>query len=864
GSCSKQEEGLTYGIAGDCQKYLLCKKGVLEIKDCKKKYYDTVTGKCVEADRAICAVETAPEPEPLPEPIPEPEPEQEEDAEQYDYLCYKVLYGVRVHPTACDRYLVCNKEKATIERCEDGLIFIADFISCSPGSKVTCTAEPDEPTTQSTVVEPEPTFPTTEESGSEEDSSESSGTYDYLCAKTLVGSVAHPETCHKYISCYKYKAKEQSCKKGYAYTSKLHLCIKQKKGACPDDVEEESTTQSTVSSGTYDYLCAKTLVGSVAHPETCNKYISCYKNKAKEQSCKKGYAYTSKLHLCIKQKKGACPDDVEEESTTQSTVVEPEPTFPTTEESGSEEDSSESSGTYDYLCAKTLVGSVAHPETCNKYISCYKNKAKEQSCKKGYAYTSKLHLCIKQKKGACPDDVEEESTTQSTVVEPEPTFPTTEESGSGEDSSESSGTYDYLCAKTLAKEQSCKKGYAYTSKLHLCIKQKNGACPDDVQEESTTQSTVVEPEPTFPTTEESGSGEDSSESSGTYDYLCAKTLVGSIAHPETCNKYISCYKYKAKEQSCKKGYAYTSKLHLCIKQKNGACPDDVQEESTTQSTVVEPEPTFPTTEDTVVEPEPTFPTTEESKSEEDSSESSGTYDYLCAKTLVGSVAHPETCNKYISCYKNKAKEQSCKKGYAYTSKLHLCIKQKNGACPDDVQEESTTQSTVVEPEPTFPTTEESGSGEDSSESSGTYDYLSCPDDVQEESTTQSTVVKPEPTFPTTEESKSEEDSSESSGTYDYLCAKTLESTTQSTVVEPEPTFPTTEESGTGEDSSENSGTYDYLCVNAIQGSVPHPDSCTKYIVCSNSKANEESCKNGYYFSVYLKSCIKGNSETCAE
>uniref|UniRef100_A0A182VNC9 Chitin-binding type-2 domain-containing protein n=1 Tax=Anopheles merus TaxID=30066 RepID=A0A182VNC9_ANOME len=50
----------------------------------------------------------------------------------------------------------------------------------------------------------------------------------------------------------------------------------------------------------------------------------------------------------------------------------------------------------------------------------------------------------------------------------------------------------------------------------------------------------------------------------------------------------------------------------------------------------------------------------------------------------------------------------------------------------------------------------------------------------------------------------------------------------------------------------------------IAGSVPHPDSCTKYIVCSKSKAKEESCNNGYYFSVYLKSCIKGNSETCAE
>uniref|UniRef100_A0A182S7A5 Chitin-binding type-2 domain-containing protein n=1 Tax=Anopheles maculatus TaxID=74869 RepID=A0A182S7A5_9DIPT len=258
GSCSKQEEGATYGIVGDCQKYLVCKKGSLEIKECKSKTdYDTVSGKCVKAGSATCAVETSPEPEPEPEPVPEPEPE--ESPEQYDYLCQKVLYGVRVHPNACDRYLVCSKEKAAIERCAEGFIFVADFISCVPGNKDTCTVQSAEPSTTESVPSGSDESgeskesgsdekPSSEATGSGEESSEApedtTGPYDYLCAKTLLGSVAHPESCKKYISCYKYKGKEESCKKGYAYSSTLHLCVKQKNGGCADAPEEQPTTEA--------------------------------------------------------------------------------------------------------------------------------------------------------------------------------------------------------------------------------------------------------------------------------------------------------------------------------------------------------------------------------------------------------------------------------------------------------------------------------------------------------------------------------------------------------------------------------------------------------------------------------------------
>uniref|UniRef100_A0A182M3Y8 Chitin-binding type-2 domain-containing protein n=1 Tax=Anopheles culicifacies TaxID=139723 RepID=A0A182M3Y8_9DIPT len=209
GSCSKNEEGVTYGVASDCHKYLVCQKGSLAVKECKNKsYYDTITGKCVDASVATCAVETNPEPEPEPEPVPEPE----ESDEQYDYLCQKVLYGVRVHPNACDKYLVCNKDKATIVQCAEGFIFVADFVGCVPGNKVSCTIQSDEPSTTESLptTSVESNESESNESESEEESSETAGQYDYLCVKTLLGSVAHPETCTKYILCYKNKATEQS------------------------------------------------------------------------------------------------------------------------------------------------------------------------------------------------------------------------------------------------------------------------------------------------------------------------------------------------------------------------------------------------------------------------------------------------------------------------------------------------------------------------------------------------------------------------------------------------------------------------------------------------------------------------------
>ncbi|XP_058126104.1 uncharacterized protein LOC131285574 [Anopheles ziemanni] len=652
GDCTKEDEGVTYGVPSDCHQYIVCKKGKLQVKQCESKYnYDTVAAKCVKAKDATCAVEAVPED---PEPVhPEPE-ESQETNEQYDYLCVKVLYGVRVHPNACDKYLVCTKEKATIEQCADGFIFVADAIECVKGNKVSCTVERDEPSTTEAPTEAPTTEPKEKESeesneskpgsgesdsgekskegdsgegDSGEDSKESEGKYDYLCAKKLLGSVAHPESCTKYISCKKYKAKEESCKKGYSYYSLLGLCVKQNNGQCADAPQDPPATEaptepptpvteppksesgesdsgedSKESEGKYDYLCAKKLLGSVAHPESCTKYISCKKYKAKEESCKKGYSYSSKFGLCLKQNNGQCTDAPQEPSATEAPTEPPKPVTkppkPESGESDSGEDSKESEGKYDYLCAKKLLGSVAHPESCTKYISCKKYKAKEESCKKGYSYSTKFGLCVKQTNGQCADGPQEPPATEAPTEAP--TKPDSGESGES-------------------------------------------------------------------------SGETGNETPGKYDYLCENVFIGKCAHPESCTKYISCKKSKAKEENCKKGRYYSVYLQTCIKGNSETCaqgngngaPTTVTEPPTTEAPTTEAPTTVyevPTTEESIPEltppgtgGDPMEPTVE------------------CVEGFTGYVPIESDCTKYVYCFQGEPGERTCMDDYIYYHPFKACL-----------------------------------------------------------------------------------------------------------------------------------------------------------------------------------------------
>ncbi|XP_050098169.1 uncharacterized protein LOC126579014 [Anopheles aquasalis] len=790
--CSKQEEGQTFGIASDCHKYTVCKKGELKVKSCESKYnYDVVTSQCVKINKATCATE------------PTIEDPQESDV-QYDYLCTNVLFGLRIHPQDCDKYISCSGEKAKIEFCADGLIFRSEVIGCVAGDKISCEPLAEEPSTTTSVPDSGESNETgngnasgeSNEAGNGNASGESNetganpeepaGKYDYVCANVFLGSKPHPETCKKYISCYKSKAKEENCKKGYAYSSKLHLCVKQKDASCASNPEDPAPTVAPPTASTASSESGEST-------ETGNGNNSGESNEAGNGSASEESTETGNGNNSGESNEAGNGNASGESNETGANPEEP-------------------AGKYDYVCANVFLGSKPHPETCKKYISCYKSKAKEENCKKGYAYSSKLHLCVKQKDASCASNPEDPAPTVA------PPTASTASSESGESNETGNGN---------ASGESTETGNGNNSG------ESNEAGNGNASGES--NETGANPE----------------EPAGKYDYVCANVFLGSKPHPETCKKYISCYKSKAKEENCKKGYAYSSKLHLCVKQKDASCASNPEDPAPT----VAP-PTASTASSESGESNETGNGNASGESTETGNgnnsgesneagngnasgesnetganpeEPAGKYDYVCANVFLGSKPHPETCKKYISCYKSKAKEENCKKGYAYSSKLHLCVKQKGDSCdsqgagsePTTVTTELVTEpETETQPQTDAPTTTETTTTEITTE-------------VETESEPQ-----PEPTTdaPTTTETTTTE--------------ITTEVETESEP-QPEPTPP-----ATGGDPGSPS------CEGDFTGYLTIENDCVQYVYCYQGEPSVKTCLENYIYYAPFKACLPGDPVTC--
>ncbi|KFB49447.1 hypothetical protein ZHAS_00017553 [Anopheles sinensis] len=424
GDCTKEDEGLTYGVPSDCQQYIVCKKGQLQVKQCEGKYnYDTVTAKCLKDKEATCAVEGVPEdPQPV-DPKPQEPQEPQETNEQYDYLCAKILYGVRVHPSACDKYLVCSKEKATIEHCADGFIFVADAIvfgnlPCVKGNKVSCTVEREEPCITQPPTKPPTTEPKEKES---EESKESKPESD----ESNTGD----------------SSKESTPESGESDSGEISNEVDS------GETGESSGEVGNETPGKYDYICENVASGKRAHPETCTKYISCKKSKAKEQNCKKGRYFSVYLQTCIKGNSETCaqgngndgsstsePTTVTEPSTTEAfttkapTTVTKVPTTeaPTTEAptTATEPPTTEASTTEapttvtepptteqtipeltppgiggdpmqpNVECVEGYTGYLPIENDCSKYVYCFQGVPGERTCIDEYIYYHPFKACL--------------------------------------------------------------------------------------------------------------------------------------------------------------------------------------------------------------------------------------------------------------------------------------------------------------------------------------------------------------------------------------------------------------------------------------------------------------------------------------
>ncbi|XP_055531880.1 basement membrane proteoglycan-like [Wyeomyia smithii] len=211
---------------------------------------------------------------------------------------------------------------------------------------------------------------------------------------------------------------------------------------------------------------------------------------------------------------------------------------------------------------------------------------------------------------------------------------------------------------------------------------------------------------------------------------------------------------------------------------------------------------------------------------------------------------PACCNGAFNCRSGFIWDvYLCAPYYVYDVVQDTCVRLEGDVCPYfaggtttpppvETTTATTEESTTITEEPTTITEEPTTITEEPTT------ITEEPTTITEEPTTiteEPTTITEEPTTIITEEITTEEVGTETDTTNE-------ESTTEAEE-------PTTELAETTEPPI-------ISCETMVNGKLPHPTDCKKYILCLNSNPTVEDCYEGYIFYIPFLTCLPGDGETC--
>nr|XP_019524986.2 peritrophin-44-like isoform X2 [Aedes albopictus] len=98
------------------------------------------------------------------------------------------------------------------------------------------------------------------------------------CHPTITHVISDPDACYRYISCYQGRATVITCPPGHKFVLPLQSCF-------PARVED-------------CFPCPETGTSFFPHPNSCQKYVTCYMGAAYEMSCPDGYFFDPAAEMC--------------------------------------------------------------------------------------------------------------------------------------------------------------------------------------------------------------------------------------------------------------------------------------------------------------------------------------------------------------------------------------------------------------------------------------------------------------------------------------------------------------------------------------------------------------------------------------
>ncbi|XP_049882505.1 mucin-2-like isoform X8 [Pectinophora gossypiella] len=763
---------------------------------------------------------------------------------------------------------------------------------------------------QATTDEPATELTTEDKESTTEKQPETSA----ICPPGFIGNVPHPERCDSYFLCSGWEPIQLFCAPGLEFDAALQTCVAIAEGGC--NWQNGQLTSTTAEPSTDGDLTTTEFTSEVSTTTTDEQTVSTTESQtATEVSVTETTitTITEDLTTTTEEPETITTTTKDTTITTEvSTTITDEQTATNTDSVGtSTELSTEKTVTTTEqqpetpaICPPGFIGNVPHPERCDSYFLCSGWEPIQLFCAPGLEFDAALQTCVAIVEGGCnwqngqltsttaePSTDGDLTTTEFTsevftITTDEQTVATTESQPATEESVTETTDDITTVTEDLTTTTEEPGTITTTTKDTTITTEESTTTITDKQTESTTESVEISTTLSTETTEQQPET----------PAVCPPGFIGNVPHPERCDSYFLCSGWEPIQLFCAPGLEFDAALQTCVAIAEGGCNwqngqltsttaepstdgdlttteftsevstiTDEQTVSTTESqtatevtvtetteettddlttitkdltTTEEPGTITTTTKDTTITTEESTTTITDKQTEsttesvdistELSTETTVTTTEqqpetpaICPPGFVGNVPHPERCDSYFLCSGWEPIQLFCAPGLEFDAALQTCVAIAEGGCN---WQNGQLTSTTAEP----------STDGDLTTTEFTSEVSTITTDEQTVATTEFEITM-DPTEQTIEDSTATAEG----GITTSNSPTTVELTTVTEELEAEP-----------------------LCPEGFIGSVPHPDRCDSYYMCTGWTPIQLFCLPGQEFDPVLSQCVVIAEDGC--
>ncbi|XP_049882501.1 mucin-22-like isoform X4 [Pectinophora gossypiella] len=739
-----------------------------------------------------------------------------------------------------------------------------------------------------------------------------------ICPPGFIGNVPHPERCDSYFLCSGWEPIQLFCAPGLEFDAALQTCVAIAEGGC--NWQNGQLTSTTAEPSTDGDLTTTEFTSEVSTITTDKQTVATTESQT-EDSVTETTEETTDDITTITENLTTTTEEPETITTTtkdttitteESTTITDEQTESTTEsvEISTELSTEKTVTTTEQqpetpaVCPPGFIGNVPHPERCDSYFLCSGWEPIQLFCAPGLEFDATLQTCVAIVEGGCnwqngqltsttaePSTDGDLTTTEFTsevftITTDEQTVATTESQPATEESVTETTDDITTVTEDLTTTTEEPGTITTTTKDTTITTEESTTTITDKQTESTTESVEISTTLSTETTEQQPET----------PAVCPPGFIGNVPHPERCDSYFLCSGWEPIQLFCAPGLEFDAALQTCVAIAEGGCNwqngqltsttaepstdgdlttteftsevstiTDEQTVSTTESqtatevtvtetteettddlttitkdltTTEEPGTITTTTKDTTITTEESTTTITDKQTEsttesvdistELSTETTVTTTEqqpetpaICPPGFVGNVPHPERCDSYFLCSGWEPIQLFCAPGLEFDAALQTCVAIAEGGCN---WQNGQLTSTTAEP----------STDGDLTTTEFTSEVSTITTDEQTVATTEFEITM-DPTEQTIEDSTATAEG----GITTSNSPTTVELTTVTEELEAEP-----------------------LCPEGFIGSVPHPDRCDSYYMCTGWTPIQLFCLPGQEFDPVLSQCVVIAEDGC--